>query len=68
VRIFIRQHVAKHSRDRGAPEIEAFLTMSATSRKVSVLTHNQALSALLFSYRETTGMTIPHANFAGYQA
>ncbi len=58
----------KHPLGMGATEIEASLTMSATSRKVSVLTHNQALSALLFSYRETTGMTIPHANFAGYQA
>ncbi len=42
----------KHPRTMGAPEIEAFLTMLATERKVSTSTHNQALSALLFLYRE----------------
>ncbi len=36
----------------GAPEIEAFLSMLATERKASASTRNQALSALLFLYRE----------------
>ena len=39
-------------RDMGAIEVEAFLTMPANDRKVSPSTHNQALSALLFIYRE----------------
>ena len=43
----------------GAPEIEAFLTMLATERKVSTSTHNQALSALLFLYREVLSMDLP---------
>jgi hypothetical protein len=41
-----------HPRDMGAKQVEAFLTMLATERKVSALPHNQALSALLFLRRE----------------
>ena len=43
----------------GTPEIEAFLTMLATERKVSTSTHNQALSALLFLYREVLNVELP---------
>src|SRR5688572_20642866 len=35
-----------------APEVEAFLTDLAVSRKVSASTQNQAKSAILFLYRE----------------
>lgn len=35
----------------GAPEIAAFLSWLATTRRVSASTQNQALSALLFLYR-----------------
>lgn len=49
----------KYPRTMGAPEIEAFLTMLATERKVSTSTHNQALSALLFLYREVLKMDLP---------
>jgi integron integrase len=63
VRFFIRWHgrggQMKHPRTMGAPEIEAFLTMLATERKVSTSTHNQALSALLFLYREVLSMDLP---------
>lgn len=63
VRFFIRWHgrggQMKHPRSMGAPEIEAFLSMLATERKVSASTHNQALSALLFLYREVLGMDLP---------
>ena len=63
VRFFIRWHgrggQMKHPRQMGAPEIEAFLTMLATERKVSTSTHNQALSALLFLYREVLGIDLP---------
>ncbi len=63
VRFFIRWHgrggQMKHPRTMGAPEIEAFLTMLATERKVSTSTHNQALSALLFLYREVLGIDLP---------
>ena len=63
VKFFIRWHgrsgPMRHPRDMGAPEIEAFLTMLATQRKVSTSTHNQALSALLFLYREVLGIDLP---------
>jgi integron integrase len=59
VRFFIRWHGLKHPRDMGATELEAFLTMLATERKVSASTHNQALSALLFLYREVLGISLP---------
>lgn len=49
----------KHPRIMGAAEIEAFLTMLATDRKVSTSTHSQALSALLFLYREVLNMDLP---------
>lgn len=56
VRFFIRWHgqsgAMRHTRDMGAAEVEAFLTMLATERHVSASAHNQALSALLFLYRE----------------
>ena len=48
-----------HPRDMGAKQVEAFLTMLATERKVSASTHNQALSALLFLYREVLKEDLP---------
>jgi integron integrase len=59
VRFFIRWHGLRHPRDMGAQEVEAFLTMLATERHVSSSTHSQALSALLFLYREVLGMKLP---------
>jgi len=49
----------RQPRDMGAPEVEAFLTMLATERRVSASTHNQALSALLFLYREVQSIDLP---------
>jgi site-specific recombinase XerD len=51
-----------HPRDIGAPGVEAFLSMLATERKVSASTHNQALSALLFMYREVLAIDLPWLN------
>jgi integron integrase len=63
VRFFIHWHgrggQMRHPRIMGAREIEAFLTMLATERKVSTSTHNQALSALLFLYREVLNLDLP---------
>ena len=68
-RFFIRWHgrggVMRHPRDMGAAEVEAFLNMLANERQVSPSTHNQALSALLFLYREVMAVdrkrpVIPH--------
>ncbi len=45
-------HGKRHPQDMGAPEIQAFLVHLATQRQVSASTQNQALSAILFLYRE----------------
>lgn len=49
----------RRPRDMGASEVEAFLTHLATDRKVSASTHNQALSAILFLYREVLAIELP---------
>jgi integron integrase len=59
IRFFVRWHGMKHPRDMGAPEVQAFLTMLASQRGVSSSTHNQALSATLFLYREVLGIDLP---------
>ena len=59
VRWFIRFHGLRHPRSMGRLEVEAFLTMLATGRKVSVSTHRQALSALLFLYKEVLCQELP---------
>jgi integron integrase len=59
VRFYIHFHELRHPRDLGKPEIEAFLQMLASQRKVSVSTHRQALSALLFLYKEVLGLQLP---------
>ncbi len=48
VKNFMHFHNLMHPRNLGQARIEAFLTYLATQRKVSVSTHRQALSALLF--------------------
>ena len=52
MRRFILFHNKRHPREMAAPEIEAFLTHLAVDRCVSAATQQQALSALLFLYRE----------------
>jgi hypothetical protein len=42
----------RHPKDMGGKEVEAFLSMLANERKVAPSTHRQALSALLFLYKE----------------
>ena len=54
-----RDGVVRHPRTMGAQEVQQFLTMLTTQRHVSVSTHNQALSALLFLYREVLGVQLP---------
>ena len=51
-----------HPRDMGAKQVEAFLTMLASERKVSASTHNQALSALLFLHRDVLEEDLPWLN------
>lgn len=51
-RRFILFHKKRHPREMGQPEVEAFITHLAVERKVAASTQNQALSAILFLYRE----------------
>jgi len=46
----------------GATEVEGFLTRLAVKDRVSASTRNQALSALLFLYREVLGQVLPWMN------
>src|SRR5437762_4343624 len=43
----------------GAAEVTSFLTSLAVRDKVAASTQNQALSALLFLYREVLGVELP---------
>ena len=52
IRRYIVFHRKRQLKEMGANEIEAFLTWLATVKQVSASTQNQALSALLFLYRE----------------
>ncbi|MBM5818414.1 MAG: integron integrase, partial [Cyanobacteria bacterium K_Offshore_surface_m2_239] len=52
LRRFLRFHKLRHPREMGSEEVNAFLTYLAVELEVSASTQNQALSALLFLYRE----------------
>ncbi|MBN2117369.1 MAG: integron integrase [Anaerolineales bacterium] len=52
MRRYILFHHKRHPDGMGAPEIQAFLTHLATERNIAASTQNQALSAVLFLYRE----------------
>jgi integron integrase len=52
MRRFILFHGKRHPKDMGAAEIQAFLLYLANERNISASTQNQALSAILFLYRE----------------
>lgn len=62
VKVFVKWSGMRHPREMGGPEVEAFITMLATERKVAASTHNQALSALLFLYREVLAIDLPCLN------
>jgi len=59
VRGFVRFHGLRHPREMGGPEVEAFLSWLANQHGASVSTHKQALSALLFLYRQVLAADLP---------
>ena len=59
VRSFIRYHGLRHPAELSGAEVEAFLGWLAEERHVSVSTHKQALSALLFLYQKVLGQRVP---------
>jgi len=58
IRRFIIAHGRCHPRELGAAHVEAFLTGLAVEGGVAASTQNQALSALLFLYREVLGLKL----------
>ena len=59
IRWFIRYHGLRHPRGMGATEVTAFLSYLATERDVAAATQQQALSALLFLYKQVLEINLP---------
>jgi integron integrase len=59
IRRFILANRKRHPRDMGAVEVERFLSSLAVRGHVAASTQNQALSSLLFLYREVLGVELP---------
>jgi integron integrase len=59
IRRYIFFHNKRHPSQMGAPEVAAFLTSLAVDSHVAASTQNQALSALLFLYREVLEVDLP---------
>jgi integron integrase len=59
IKRFIYFHGKRHPRELGEAEVTAFLNDLALARNVAGGTQNQALSALLFLYKEVLGRDLP---------
>ena len=59
IRRFILYHGKRHPREMSGAEVERFLTYLAVDRKVTASTQNQALSAILFLYRQVLEIELP---------
>ncbi len=60
IKRFIIYHGKRHPSEMATDEIRQFLSHLATDRAVAAATQNQALSALLFLYREVLGVELPY--------
>jgi len=59
IKRYIFFHGKRHPAEMGAGEVTRFLTSLAVDGNVAASTQNQALSALLFLYREVLGQDLP---------
>lgn len=59
IRYYIRFHKKRHPAEMSGPEVEAFLTHLAVDRQVSPSTQNQALSAVLYLYKQVLKIELP---------
>jgi integron integrase len=59
IRRYVLFHGKRHPRELGAEHVTAFLSSLATDRLVAASTQNQALSALLFLYKEVLAIELP---------
>jgi integron integrase len=62
IKRFILFHHERHPKDMGAAEVEQFLSHLAVEGKVAASTQNQALSALLFLYKQVLDIDLPWMN------
>lgn len=60
IKSYIHFHGLQHPKELDAEHIEAYLTHLAVNRKVSASTQNQALSALLFLYKQVLEIELPY--------
>jgi integron integrase len=58
IRRYILFHHKRHPREMGVAEIQAFLTHLAVNQHVAASTQNQALSALIFLYRDVLNLEL----------
>ena len=58
VRQYILFHNKRHPREMGEPEINEFVTHLVNQRSVAASTQNQAISAILFLYRNVLGIDL----------
>lgn len=59
IKRFVLFHGKQHPLEMGKHEVESFLTSLAVERNVSAATQSQALSALLFLYKEVLAQPLP---------
>lgn len=59
IRRYIHANGRRHPRELDGVAVECFLSRLATEHNVAPSTQNQALSALLFLYREVLGIRLP---------
>lgn len=59
IRRFILFHGKRHPREMGAPEVATFFGALATEDELSASSRNQALSAILFVYRDVLQLEVP---------
>lgn len=59
IKRYIYFHNKKHPAEMGEVELSAFLTHIAVNQHVTASTQNQALSALLFLYKQVLGIELP---------
>lgn len=59
IRRYIFFHGKRHPAELSGPDVTRFLSALAVERHVAASTQNQALSALLFLYRDVLGVELP---------
>jgi hypothetical protein len=66
-KVYILFHNKRHPKEKGAPEINQFLTHLASVQKVAASTQNQALSAILFLYRHILHIELDEVSLAEFR-